>query len=129
MTTPYAVDPVQLVDVRPADAILIGARLVTVARVVETERPSSRGIAGPPLIKKCIRLYDVDGDVIVEAPLDEIAHRLISKTDVLVPASLLIDLQEAFRAYPDDDAARDELVVDAANAIVHHLTKDQEATR
>lgn len=81
MTTPYAVDPVQLDEVQPGDALLIGARLVTVARVVETERPSSRGVAGPPLIKKCIRLYDVDGSAFVEAPLDEIAHRIHTTTD------------------------------------------------
>ncbi|WP_315503106.1 hypothetical protein [Actinomyces radicidentis] len=129
MTTPYAVDPITLADVQPGDALLIGAHLITVARVVETERPSSRGIAGPPLIKKCIRLYDVDGDVIAEAPLDEIAHRLTSKTDVLVPAGLLIDLEAAFQGSPEDVRVRDELIVDAANAIVAHLHPDKEPTR
>lgn len=72
----FPIDPVQLADVRPGDLLLIGARTVEVSRVVETERPSSRGIAGPPLIKKCIRLYDTDGDAFIEAPLDEIAHRI-----------------------------------------------------
>lgn len=124
----YIVDPIKLADVRPGDHLLIAGRNTEVSRVVETERPT-RTVAGPPLIKQCVRLYDVEGDAFVEAPLDETVHRVTSPLGVVLPATLLIDLQEAFRAYPDDAAARDELVVDAANAIVHHLTKDQEATR
>lgn len=71
----FPIDPVQLADVRPGDLLLIGARTVEVSRVVETERPT-RVVTGPPLLKKCARLYDTDGDAFIEAPLDEIAHRI-----------------------------------------------------
>lgn len=128
----YPVDPVELAAVRPGDLLLIGARTIQVSRVVETERPT-RVVAGPPLIKKCARLYDTDGDAFIEAPLDEIAHRIYPVTDAPtttpIPNKLLAALVAAFQEAPDDDAARDELVVDAANAIVHHLNQNQEATR
>lgn len=76
----YPVDPVQLADVRPGDLLLIGARTIQVARVVETERPT-RVVSGPPLLKKCARLYDTEGDAFIEAHLDEIAHRIHPLTD------------------------------------------------